>query len=141
MFTSSAPLLSLAQIQQAEQLLCFALPAPLKKAYLAHNGGEPDPYVFENDDLDTVVSEFLPLVSLDRRTSVDAYRSLVQQKKIVAERYFPFAVDGGGDYFFVDVETLHGAVYFYCSDGLDAVRSLLALNMGLDDFWGFLKAE
>ena len=28
---------------------------------LASNGGEPDPYVFENDELDTVVSKFLPL--------------------------------------------------------------------------------
>ena len=123
-----------------ERLLGFSFPEPLRSSYLAANGGEPDPYVFQNDDVDTVVSQFLPLVSSSRGTSVDAYRRLVKQKKIVSPHFFPFAVDGGGDYFFVDMRTPVGDVYFYRSD-CESDQMLLNLHMSLDEFWSSLSEE
>jgi len=132
--------LSLEQIWAVERQLGFALPESLKRSYLAANGGEPEPYVFENDDVDTVVSQFLPLISPKRSTSVDIYRRLVLQKQLVDSRFFPFAVDGGGDYFFVDVLTPEGEVYFYRSDN-DPGDELLDLHMGLNKFWSSLREE
>jgi cell wall assembly regulator SMI1 len=132
--------LSLEQIGKVEQQLGFALPESLKRSYLAANGGEPEPYVFENDDVDTVVSQFLPLVSPKRSTSVDIYSRLVLQKQIVDSRFFPFAVEGGGDYFFVDVLTPGGNVYFYRADSVPG-DALLDLHMGLNEFWASLREE
>jgi hypothetical protein len=107
--------------------------------YLASNGGEPDPYVFENDELDTVVSEFLPLRSESRGTAVRSYKLLVLERAVVSPNLFPFAVDGGGDYFFVDTETPDGKVFFFRSDAADP--SLVSLGIDINEFWAALKPE
>jgi len=117
------------------------LPDPLRRQYLRANGGSPDPYVFENDELDTVVAAFLPLTATgDGDTAVETYADLVASKGIVPRHFFPFAVDGGGDYFFVDTATAEGAVYFYRSDSAEAA-GLVPLHLGVDDFWSALKPE
>jgi len=107
--------------------------------YLASNGGEPDPYVFENDELDTVVSEFLPLRSESRGTAVQTYKLLVLERAIVSPNFFPFAVDGGGDYFFIDTKTPDGKVFLFRSDA--AAPSLVSLGINLNEFWASLKPE
>lgn len=138
-FTSRDPPVTAPEIAQGEFDCGIRLPPPLRSMYLASNGGEPDPYVFENDELDTVVSEFLPLKSHVRGTAVEAYKLLVLERAVVAPKFFPFAVDGGGEYFFVDSQTLDGRVFFYRSDA--AVPSLVALGVGFDQFWAALKPE
>lgn len=128
------------EIQRCESRYKIRLPKSLRQIYLQFNGGEPDLYVFKNELLDTVVSEFLPLISEVRGTSIEAYKRLVLGRNIVPDNLFPFAVDGGGDYFFADMETARGGVHFYQSDALNR-PPLLALEMSVDEFWSFLKSE
>jgi hypothetical protein len=127
-------------ISLCEDACGLVLPDPVRQIYLRSNGGEPEPYVFQNDELDTVISQFLPLVSESRGTAVQSYRRLVAEKALVPANLFPFAVDGGGDYFFVDCKTAEGAVYFYRSDtGFD--EKLVPLGLNFDKFWGALVSE
>jgi SMI1-KNR4 cell-wall len=114
--------------------------APGAKLYLLANGGIPEPYVFEDENLDTVVTEFLPLKSENANTAITCYRDLVLDKKSVPRYFFPFAVDGGGDYFFVDTATPEGAIYFYRHDNASS-KPLLNLKVGFERFWALLKDE
>lgn len=134
--------ITLDEIILIESKLTLSFPQELKEQYLFSNGGSPDPYVYEDDNLDTVVSSFLPLISSrGKRTAIDTYKNLVQSKKIVPRNYFPFAADGGGDYFFVDCDSNDGIVYFYRSDSADEDGPLLSLGVGAKEFWSRLKPE
>jgi hypothetical protein len=126
------------EIADIEVTLGLGLPPSLISQYCQSNGGVPNPYVYEDNNVDTVVAAFLPIVSAyASRTAADVYRHLILEKKIVPQQYFPFAVDGGGDYFFVDCSTEDGEVSFFSADD----RSLLPLLIGIKDFWRALKAE
>lgn len=139
-FTNSDSPITEAQIVECEANSGIRLPASLRSTYLKYNGGEPDPYVFQDDRIDTVVSEFLPLKSMSRGSAVRSYELLVKERAIVPSNFFPFAVDGGGDYFFVDMNTPDGKVFFFLSDSTD-VSALHPLGMGLYEFWDALIPE
>jgi cell wall assembly regulator SMI1 len=132
--------ISESEIEQCEAACGIRFPRVLRSCYLSSNGGEPEPYVYQNDDLDTVVSEFLPLLSKSRGSAVQSYQRLVSERGIVPQHFFPFAVDGGGDYFFVDTSTPDGRVSFFRSDAADG-NQLLPLGLGLEEFWAALKPE
>jgi hypothetical protein len=127
-------------LNECEMALELTFPKPLRECYLFANGGEPTPYVFENEELDTVVSEFIPIISANRGTAMASYYRIVKSKRIVPLNFFPFARDGGGDYFFVDTNAKEGTVFFYRSDS-NSSRKLLDLKMGIMSFWESLKAE
>lgn len=130
------------EIKVIESNLSLSIPQELKEQYLRSNGGSPDPYVYEDDNVDTVVASFLPLVSSrGKRTAVDTYEHLVQSQKIVPQHYFPFAVDGGGDYFFVDCSSENGMVFLYRSDFAVDDGPLVPLKVGVGEFWSRLKPE
>lgn len=140
-FTNEAPLIA-DDIDEVERDLALKLPIGLRALYLRWNGGSPNPYVYEDSHIDTVVAEVLPLKSFrGTGTSVDSYRHLVLDKKIVPGNFFPFAVDGGGDFFFVDCASSHGSVYFYRSDTASEADRLVNLEVQIDDFWLQLKDE
>jgi hypothetical protein len=84
-----------------------------------------------------VVSQFLPLLTkIERReTAPTVYQDLVLDRTPDPTTYFPFAVDGGGDYLFTDTSTNHGAVYFYGSDADEGSECLADLELDLADFW------
>lgn len=129
------------EIADVESNLGISFPASLRDLFTNHNGGDPLPYVFQDYGLHTVVNETLPLISgEDRDTAVDTYRLLVLERQIVQKRFFPFAIDPGGDYFFVDCETSDSRVYFYCSDTIDH-NKLLDLGLSLKQFWDCLQPE
>lgn len=71
----------------------------------------------------------------------DTYRLLVRERHLVPSNFFPFAVDGAGDYFFVDTATDHGAVYFFYRSDRPVEDRLLDLQVGVREFWSRLKAE
>jgi cell wall assembly regulator SMI1 len=133
--------LSTAEVSAIETALGLQFPKPLRDHYLRWNGGSPEPYVYEDERVDTVVSEALPLKSeRGTGTAVQTYRSLVIEKSLTPPTYFPFAVDGAGDYFFVDCSSEGAQVYFYASDN-DEGEKLISLKLGLEDFWLHLKEE
>jgi hypothetical protein len=141
-FLNPEPPLSELQVDECEAGCGLLLPKALRQFYLFSNGGEPEPYVFR-DKIDTVVSEFLPLLTEneDQLTAIEVYQHLVLDQAIVPSAFFPFAVDGGGDFFFTDTSTNHGAVYFYNNDALEESESLVDLELGVADFWKALTPE
>lgn len=130
--------LSKQQIQRVELSLGIKFPSLLVEYYLKSNGGEPEPYVFQKGRLDTVVSEFLPLISNELDTSPEVYKDLVLSKQIVPNNLYPFAIDGGGDYFFLDLSDTKLATYFYMHDTVRK-RPLVNLRMSFGEFWQSLK--
>lgn len=127
-------------LAECEAVCGLKLPQALRASYLFSNGGEPNPYVFQHENLDTVVSEFLPLTAESRGTAIKAYQRLVRDRKLVPLQFFPFAVDGGGDYFFADTSTPNGMVFFLRSDSRRGM-SLLGLGLGVAEFWNALTPE
>jgi hypothetical protein len=135
-FDQPQPPIAPKDIDAIETRFGIKLPTELRAQYLQFNGGIPDPYVFENYNLDTVVVEFLPIVAHDnKRTAVDVYRDMVLAKGRVGRQFFPFAMDGGGSYFCVDTASPNGLVYFYDGAGL------IPLGVGIGAFWSVLKPE
>ncbi|WP_339733989.1 SMI1/KNR4 family protein [uncultured Gimesia sp.] len=130
--------LSESDIQTVERNLDLEFPAELRELFLKHNGAEPEPYVLENDELriSTVVSRTLPLLSMTGNgTAVQSYHRLVTQMQLTPHNYFPFAVDGGGDYFMIDC--ISGVVSFLKSDPVQLIK----LGVGLSGFWDLLKDD
>ncbi len=129
-----------AEMAKIEQALGLKFPQPVRLTYLSSNGGCPEHYIFENDDIDTVVAKFLPLKSTSKGTAIDSYRQLVLKQALVSPQFFPFAIDAGGDYFFVDCSTQKGAVHFYRGDSAKG-RQLVNLNLDFDGFWNSLTSQ
>ena len=112
-------LLDDSDIDRIEREIGLRFPRELVAFYKSFNGGEPEPYVFRHEGVESVISETLPLISRNsRRTAVQTYINLVVGKRIVEPGYFPFAVDAGGDYFFVDCSWIRGSVHYYQSDSV-----------------------
>ena len=139
-FNNPEPPITEQDIVQAEIVLGINLPAVIRDFYLSANGGSPEPYVFEDQNIDTVVAEFLPLKSQHKGTVLASYKRLVSEKKLVPWHFLPFAVDGGGDYFFADCSTSDAEVYFYRSDSASN-KPLVSLDLAFNQFWRSLKDE
>jgi hypothetical protein len=139
-FTDSDLAITEEEIADIEAGLGLKLPPPVRKLYLVSNGGVPDPYVFEDENISTAITELLPLRSEMSDTAPKVYECLVLDRGLVSRRLFPFAVEGGGDYFFVDTMSAQGAVYLYRHDTADP-EPLISLRIGFDKFWASLKEE
>jgi len=139
-FTNPETPINAKEIASIETSLGFTFPSPVPRLYISTNGGNPEPYVFENEHVDTVVTEFLPLKSGRKGTALKSYDRLVFKMKLAPQYFFPFAIDGGGDYFFVDCSIREGAIYFYRSNSADG-HPLLNLDLDFDQFWSSLKDE
>jgi len=127
-------------IAAAENVLELIFPNPLRSFFLENNGADPEPYVFKSATLHTVVNETLPLISdTGRGTAIESYNKLVIEKKITPKNFFPFAVDPGGDYFFVDCDDSAAAVYFFRSES--ATDQLEKIADSLGEFWDALQTE
>jgi len=131
--------ISEAEIERAEKDVGFSFPPPLRSLFLNSNGGVPDPYVLNHHKIVTTVSETLPLYS-DQGfgTALDSYSRLISEQKIAPPFYLPFAVDSGGDYFFVDCTESSAPVSFYRSDCASGEPPLIDLGLGLEAFWDSL---
>ena len=142
-FDNTDAALTIHDIAQVEVELGLTFPLPLRRHYLQWNGGSPDPYVYEDEHIDTVVADVLPLKSPINGTAVKSYRALVLEKQLVPRTFFPFAVDGGGDYFFADCSDPNGQVYFFNGEAWfdDRDRCLVKLPVDFDGFFASLKPE
>jgi hypothetical protein len=137
-------ILSEKDILEIESELNITFPKVLREHYLYANGGSPEKYVFEDDSIDTVVAEILPLKSHSGRgTVVNAYNSLVVTKKLVEKFFVPFAIDGGGDYFFINTQSQSGSVFFFKGDSWANGENdyLVDLKLTFAEFMSSLKSE
>lgn len=122
------------EIKKVEKRLGLEFPAALKRHYLRANCGRPDPCVYFGKSVEAVVSECLPLMAKRAdETAVQVYDHLVTKLRLLPTQYFPFAVDPGGDYFFVDCSSPKADVVIYHHD--TAFEPLVSLGVGLEEFW------
>lgn len=126
------------QLASFERELNLQFPPALREHYLRANGGCPEPYVYEDANVYTSVSECLPLQH-EGWSAIRVYKNQVLEKSLVPKHFFPFAVDGGGDFFFVDCSSASGMVYLHRHD--TGGEPLVALNVGIDEFWSRLKPD
>lgn len=95
-----------------------------------------------NSWVQTTICDTLPLLTgSGRDTAPEAYDDLVLVKRLVPARFFPFAVDSGGDFFFVDCEDKDAAVYLFQSDHFPRETGFASLELGLEDFWDALEPD
>lgn len=140
-FTKQERRLSEDDIFHAEDEVGIDFPGPLRDLYRETNGGYPSRYIYRDEEVETVVAQLLPLRAEGTRgTSVKSYTRLVVRLELVPAHFFPFAVDGGGDYFFIDCESSNGVVYLYQADNDDS-RRFRCLGVGVAEFWGALTTE
>jgi hypothetical protein len=139
-FREPGPPLTESDLAEFEKKLGLQLPPPVRALYLKTNGGYPSPYIFD-EPIYTSISGFIPFdrdEDGDGLNAVRSYTHLVVNQKLVPRHFFPFAYEGGGDYFFVDTTTPNGAVYFYSYDSRPRLRNL---KMDFDTFWASLTED
>lgn len=123
------------QIDDLERRVGLRFPSGLRRLFSEANGGRPNPYIYRDDNNDTDVSECLAIRE-GKGSAMWTYELLVLSKRLVPKQFFPFAVDSGGDCFFVDCSPAKGCVYVYVHDtAFEHVRLLCA---NLEDFWSRL---
>ena len=109
MFTKSSKPLTLADITGLEETLGTRLPADFADLYLHANGGIADKSYFyvEEDEGFVEVSFFIPInYPSGELGNLDVLKSYLKlTDKGIPKRYLPFAVDWGGNYFAIDLET------------------------------------
>lgn len=120
------------EIEAVEKYVGYRFPAGLRRLFESANGGRPEPYIFRHGRIDTAVSECLPLRT-GKNSALATYEILIRQKKLLPDNYFPFAVDGTGDYFFVDCTSADALVTLYVHD--TAFEHVVPLNIGIEEFW------
>jgi hypothetical protein len=126
-------------ILQMEESLGIRLPDVVRGHYLKWNGGRPDPYVFEVPP-EAVVSEILPLLSPHcEYAASEYYKVAVLEEQLVPLSFFPFAVDGGVNLFFVDCSTPEAKVFFYDYDASPERDAVIDLHISFTEFWNALR--
>ncbi|MGK4349741.1 SMI1/KNR4 family protein [Enterobacter sichuanensis] len=114
-FVDSSPAISVDELDKIEALLGISFPRALKTLWLISNGGimEEGRRVYQSEHYENDIKYFLPILHTKRSgilTVDDYYKDLVVNKKILAENFIPFAIDGGGFPYCVGIND--GAVYF-----------------------------
>jgi len=126
------------EIDDLEKRIGFTLPLGLRELFRIANGGRPEPSVYRDDDNDTDVSECLALRE-GNGSALWTYELFVLSKQLVPRTFFPFALDSGGDCFFVDCSIAQSPVFLYVHD--TAFEHLRSLNVSLEEFWDRLTEE
>ena len=139
-FEKRRPALGATDISEVEDRFELTLPEDLRSVYTQSNGGTLADYVYDDEGVSTVISQILPLTADSGMSAARSYQLLVEDRAIVPRHFFPFAVDGGGDYFFVDCRTAEGRVHFFRADE-DPPDQLLDLGVGISDFAARLRSE
>lgn len=136
-FSECDPPASNSEIVALEERLGFRIPSEIRDLVGRANGGRPTPSIFRGSVGSTDVSECLAL--RDAQGSIEwTYNQLVRNKKATPSHYLPFAIDSGGNTFFVDCDSPEQEVYLLLHD---PQFKLLPLDIGLRNFWGSLETE
>ncbi|MDA8481197.1 SMI1/KNR4 family protein [Citrobacter sp. Awk 4] len=130
---NSSPSLTTNDLNKVEALLGIVFPPALRAMWLAHNGGvlDGERCVYQNDQYEFDIKYFLPVLHTKEEgilTVESLYGLLTYDKKILSETMVPFAIDGGGFPFCIDIN--NGAVYF---TNLESQKTI-CLEQDLDSF-------
>lgn len=130
---NSSPSLSADELKSVETSLGVSIPPALRDMWLTNNGGELDEErrVYQNDKYELDVKYFLPVLHTKNERVVKVewlYNILVNDKKILPATMLPFAINGGGFPFCINMND--GAVYFA---NLESQKNIY-LEQDLDSF-------
>ena len=120
-------------------LVGFEIPDVVKVYFMQFGGGVPNPFLLRIQDfVDTEVSYLLSILADSGGPSIgDVYLNFRESER-VPQGFLPFAVDGGGDFFFVNCLKSSTPTFFYDSK---VNRRLIDLDRGFEDFWDLLESE
>ena len=129
------------EIREIETKLSLSLPTSLKEVYLNLKVNDFEQSYFTFDGSDYEVAELLPLkAERYEYTAMSSYRNLVLSKGLRPNAFFPFAVDSGGDYYFVDCSRPDGTVSFFQGEYWpDEQECVTNFGLGFKEFWHALK--
>lgn len=137
MFTKSSHSITMSDIEFLEHSIEQGLPNDFISHYLKNNGGVPNKTYFyvEKDDGYVEVSFFLPIrfdtTELSNMTIERSYSNLTS--KGIPKNYLPFALDWGGNYFSIDLET-NNIVLLLMDLGLFTDDAVKYLTRGFNNF-------
>lgn len=144
MFIRSSIGISPIDIEQLEESIECQLPDDFKRHYLSNNGGIPNRTFFyvEKDDGFVEVSFFLPIKyksnNIGEMTIEESHKNLIL--KGLPANYLPFALDWGGNYFSIEVNT-NDIVLLLTDLGEFSNASIKYLTTGFVNFINGLELE
>ncbi|MBA1190282.1 SMI1/KNR4 family protein [Pseudomonas entomophila] len=126
----SDPAISASDIAALETQIAARLPASFKRLFLSYNGGVPNKDCWEGDD-DHDVIRVKKFKALSPSGAQDASETrylggcyaLMTERQVVPMTLLPFAIDGGGNFFCLDLAD--GSVCFYATDAFDPDSSVI----------------
>lgn len=143
MFLETAKQLTLNDIREIEAKLNIVLPKQLIEHYLKFNGGTPDKPFFYSavSDIETSVHAFLPMKYTDQigYTLEDGYLDF-RNRKVIPEKFLPFAHDAGGNPFCINLENGH-VVIIWLDLGEVNDEAIRFLTNDFDEFLNALSEE
>lgn len=142
---NTSPSVTENDILSTQKMLGFSIPEPLKKTYLSNNGGvlENERCIYQSESYELDVKYFLPIMH-SRKDGVFTverlYEILALEKKLVPKNMLPFAIDGGGFPFCINIEdeTIH---FFNLENEKDIkiennLHDFVSKVMSEEDAWG-----
>ncbi|TXI13129.1 MAG: SMI1/KNR4 family protein [Pedobacter sp.] len=144
MFSKKSQSITQADIDSLEQLIGYKLPIDFISHYLSSNGGISDKSFFyvERDYGYVEIKLFLPIKypndSFGDIRIEESYNKLVSIG--VPQNYVPFAIDHGGNYFSLDINT-NDIVMIYMDLGEVTEEAIRYLTTGFSSFIDNLEEE
>ncbi|MEB3750761.1 SMI1/KNR4 family protein [Geobacillus sp. FSL W8-0032] len=111
--------ITIEDIQEIELKYHFTFPEEFKEHYLSYNGGEPEKYVFVDEDGDEyIIQQFIPIKGGNR--DFDTTLRDLRRDGIIPDWLIPFAEEPSGDlYCFSIAEGSEGDIYLWYHEEVD----------------------
>lgn len=129
----SSPSLTANDLNKVEASLGVVFPPALRTMWLESNGGvlDEERCVYQNDQYEFDIKYFLPVLHTKEEGILrveSLYNLLTHDKKMLPETMLPFAIDGGGFPFCVNIS--NGTVHFANLES----QKIIYLEQDLDSF-------
>jgi len=124
----SRPAPSVDEIKSFEERFGILFPEGLLTLLRHSNGGCPELDSLDGDEGDYAVDHFFHLSS-DRECWESYWKAMETYQPLLGDKALPFAADGGGDPFFLDLNETPAPVMLYRHDG-EYDREKLADSFG-----------
>lgn len=118
-FANTKPKITNKDIQEIEMRYNFTFPNEYREHYLSYNGGEPEKYVFVDEDGDEyIIQQFIPINVGNR--DLDSVLNVLRRDHIIQDWLIPFAEEPSGDlYCFSISDDSEGEVYLWYHEVID----------------------
>ena len=119
------------EIAEVEARTGLHFPAALRRVFQEFNDGQPSPSWYPDPAAGVEVHQCLA-ISDGGLLAEPIYERLVRQLRLLPAGFFPFAIDPGGDYLFVDCGEASAPVFLWMHESAGEIHPL---GVGLEEFW------